>query len=147
MKDFRGGSAAGARPRVAKAMRIGTHNTASPDLSAYAQQPARGPTMGPAAADRREVFVAGGLSSLLLLLELPLLLWGSPSLLLFVLLSPLSLLDLLLLLWLLRPLLSSWFGCCRWGCSSWWFVVVDGAVVVGVGRLETASGQPGMFRS
>ena len=49
----RGGSAAPARPRVAKA-RISCHHykaTASPDLSAYAQQPARGPTMGAVAAD------------------------------------------------------------------------------------------------
>ena len=83
---------------------------------------------------------------MLLLPELPLVLLGSPSLLLFVLLSPLSLLDLLLLLlWLVWLPLSSWCGCCCWGCSSWLFVAVDGAIVVGVGRLETASGQPGMF--
>ena len=91
--------------------------------------------------------MAGGLSSLLRLPELPLCLGVSPSLWRLVSLSPLSLSDvsLLLLLLLLRPLLSSWFGCCCWGCSSWLLVVVDGAVVVGVGRLETASGQPGMF--
>ena len=45
LKDFRGGSAAPARPRVAKAMLSNHHRTASPDLSAYARQPARGPTM------------------------------------------------------------------------------------------------------
>ena len=101
--------------------------------------------MGPAAAERREVFMAGGLSSLLRLPELPLRLGGSPSLWLLVSLSPLSLSDVSLLLLLLRPLLVSWFGCCCWGCSSWLLVVVDGAVVVGVGRRETASGPPGMF--
>ena len=52
-------SAAPARPRVAKA-RISYHQaTASPDLSAYAQQPARGPTMGPVAADVGVVVLAG----------------------------------------------------------------------------------------
>ena len=45
LRDFRGGSAAPARPRVAKAMLSNHHRTASPDLSAYARQPARGPTM------------------------------------------------------------------------------------------------------
>ena len=45
LKDFRGGSAAPARPRVAKAMLSNHHRTASPDLSAYARQPARGPSM------------------------------------------------------------------------------------------------------
>ena len=47
LKDFWGGSAAGARPRVAKAMLSfpTLHGEASPDLSAYARQPARGPTM------------------------------------------------------------------------------------------------------
>ena len=45
LKDFRGGSAAPAHPRVAKAMLSNHHRTASPDLRAYARQPARGPTM------------------------------------------------------------------------------------------------------
>lgn len=36
LKDFRGGSAAGARPRVAKAMLSHHHRTASPDLRAAA---------------------------------------------------------------------------------------------------------------
>jgi len=45
LKDFRKRSAAGARPRVAKAMLSNHHCTARhrQNLSAYARQPARGP--------------------------------------------------------------------------------------------------------
>ena len=58
LKDFRGGSAAPARPRVAKAMLSNHHRTASPDLRGYAPLP---PTPGLGAASREQRSFRGSL--------------------------------------------------------------------------------------